>query len=69
MTKEIVVERYVINVSLSENTIMTKNVILEDSIAILVVTEVSGKFYLNKKCSLFFRYFESRVRYVVMKNH
>ena len=38
MTKEIVVEWYVINVSLSQNNIILKNVIKEDSIATLVIT-------------------------------
>ena len=38
MTKVTVVERYVINVSLSENNIISKNVIEEDYIATLVIT-------------------------------
>ena len=38
MIKVIVVERYAINVSLSQNNIISKNVIKEDSIATLVIT-------------------------------
>ena len=38
MAKVIVVERYVINVSLAQNNIISKNVIKEDSKATLVIT-------------------------------
>ena len=38
MTKVIVVERCVINVSFSQNNIISKNVIEEDSKATLVIT-------------------------------
>ena len=38
MTKVIAVERYAINISLSQNIITTKNVIQEDSIATPVIT-------------------------------
>ena len=66
MTKVIVVEWYVINVPLWQNNIISKNVILEDSIATLVIT-VLNLSDLNKKFSLFFHYSEIVVRYIIKK--